>query len=71
MHWQQVINTIKSKHYSYNTIDTGTGSVTALNVIKQNRNARRLSLSPGLEEELLPRGLRAVDVLQAVGRLKD
>lgn len=45
--FQQVINTIKSKHYSYNSFDTvnGAASMATATVIKNNRNARKFSFS--------------------------
>ncbi|XP_059611036.1 uncharacterized protein LOC132257971 [Phlebotomus argentipes] len=39
----QVINTIKSKHYSFNGFDTKTPA--PIKIIKNNRNARRFSLT--------------------------
>lgn len=69
-----MINTIKSKHYSYNSFDTVNtgGTVTALNVIKQNRNARHVSLSDdGLDAALTPGGLNIGSVLQAMNALQN
>ncbi|KAJ6639893.1 Pyridoxine/pyridoxamine 5'-phosphate oxidase [Pseudolycoriella hygida] len=44
----QVINTIKSKHYSYNSFDAmnNAASMNAVNIVKRNRNARSMSLTP-------------------------
>lgn len=42
---QQVINTIKSKHYNYNGFDTTTTGSGSVKIIKRQRNARRLSYS--------------------------
>lgn len=69
-----MINTIKSKHYSYNTFDTvnTSGTVTALNVIKQNRNARHAPWSDdGLDAALTPGGLSIGSVLKAVNAVKN
>lgn len=73
---QQVINTIKSKHYNYNTdtFNTGVNTFAAVNVIKQNRNARRMSpnkLAVNTDDVLVPGGLGVAKVLAAVEGLKN
>lgn len=71
---QQVINTIKSKHYSYNSFDAvnngGVGTVTALNVIKHNRNTREAPAA--MPADFMPGvgGLSVDAVLRAVHGLK-
>ncbi|GAB0095157.1 hypothetical protein DMENIID0001_105120 [Sergentomyia squamirostris] len=40
-----VINTIKSKHYSFNGFDTKAPSAAPIKIIKTNRNARKFSLT--------------------------
>lgn len=43
---QQVIHTIKSKHFSYNGLQTMSGASEApIKVIQANRNARKMSFS--------------------------
>lgn len=68
---QQVINTIKSKHYSYNSFDSvnNGGTVTSLNVIKHNRNVRHAPTWPDAVD-FMPGGLSVGDVLKAVHGLK-
>lgn len=53
-HAQQVINTIKSKHYSYNGFDTS--QMSSMKIIKKHRNARKLSIS---DEDDIERVVRA------------
>lgn len=68
-----MINTIKSKHYSYSTgVSTGVGTMTALNVIKKNRNARRLSVQDeDAAATMMPDGrLSVAEIRKAVEQLK-
>lgn len=56
--FQQVIHTIKSKHYSYNTMEPA--SMAAVKVVNANRNARKFSLSNDNDEKTLSIALNSI-----------
>lgn len=52
-HFQQVIHTIKSKHYGMSSIHAASQIMeTPIKIIKKNRNARKLSLSSTSMDDL-------------------